>query len=593
MPPTRPRTDAELGFPKRSPVQWFSPPTLARSAAKVVLSAAFGEYLDKRELQQSLHDGLVASEKDVDEIWIDFVADSGDGFNPTYSVAWCVSQPTITPSNFNVALPRAQYLIFGGDQVYPYATPKEYDERFRGPFTAALPWTAADADRPHAPCPRVLAIPGNHDWYDGLTGFMRVFAQSGWLGGRERIQDRSYFALGLPGPYWLWGIDIGTDAYVDAPQIKYFKHAAEQMKSGDRLVLCTAKPSWVDLVDQPDAYRNLAFVERTLVPADVRTVLMLSGDQHHYARFEAANDAGNKRMKITAGGGGAFLAPTHKLDTCVDVPVVKGPGEAAIAAKDLETEPFDLKCRYPESSQSRRLTKRVMLLGALNPWFLTIPAVFYMLLYIVSVSAAHDDSLTMAEDPTHAVSIRDLSYLQIVTGGYSPATAVIFLIAWAVLGAFVILPKRLHRGLSGFYRATAGLVHALCHVGAQGAIAWVVAPLFGDIGDWRSLYLGAPTAAVLGAVIGSIIFAAFLGLVFTLFGWNATEAFSAFRYEGYKNFLRMHVTREAITLYPIGLDEICRSWDPDPDNEDAEASWLRPTNGTVTTRLIEGPLTLR
>lgn len=182
MPPSRPRTDADLGFPKRRPVGWFSPPTLARATAKVLLSAAFGEYLDKRELQHSLNEGLVASEKEADDLWLDFVSDTGDGFNPTYSVAWCVSQPTITPLDSDVALPRGHYLIFGGDEVYPYATPKEYDERFRGPYTAALPWTAPDPNRPHASCPRVLAIPGNHDWYDGLTGFMRMFAQPGWIG---------------------------------------------------------------------------------------------------------------------------------------------------------------------------------------------------------------------------------------------------------------------------------------------------------------------------------------------------------------------------------------------------------------------------
>ncbi len=165
----------------------------------------------------------------------------------------------------------------------------------------------------------MLAIPGNHDWYDGLTGFMRVFGQKRWIGGRQTGQHRSYFAVGLPHRHWLWGIDIQNDAYVDAAQIDYFQKAARFMESGDRLILCSAKPSWTD-VDEPDAYRNLEFVERQLVAKDVDTVLMISGDKHHYAHYSNIDDEGRQRAKLTSGGGGAFLSATHRLSEHVDVP---------------------------------------------------------------------------------------------------------------------------------------------------------------------------------------------------------------------------------------------------------------------------------
>ena len=100
------------------------------------------------------------------------------------------------------------------------AQPAEYENRFLGPFKAALPWTDADH-------PVMYAIPGNHDWYDGLTGFMRVFGQETWVGGRQTKQRRSYFAIGLPHRHWLWGIDIQNDAYVDSAQIAYFRRAGD------------------------------------------------------------------------------------------------------------------------------------------------------------------------------------------------------------------------------------------------------------------------------------------------------------------------------------------------------------------------------
>src|SRR5206468_3644310 len=100
----------------------------------------------------------------------------------------------------------------------------------------------------------------------------------------------------------------------------YFRDlAAEEVRPGDRLILCTAKPSWVHAGMIGDesytagltAQRNLEYFERTVIdPSGARALLTLSGDLHHYARY--ANQDG-ARMKITAGGGGAYLYPTHGL----------------------------------------------------------------------------------------------------------------------------------------------------------------------------------------------------------------------------------------------------------------------------------------
>ena len=80
---------------------------------------------------------------------------------------------------------------------------------------------------PHSDDPPALfAVPGNHDWYDGLTAFLRFFCQGGWVGGWKTEQRRSYFAVKLPQRWWLLGIDIQFDTYIDAPQIDYFRTVA-------------------------------------------------------------------------------------------------------------------------------------------------------------------------------------------------------------------------------------------------------------------------------------------------------------------------------------------------------------------------------
>jgi hypothetical protein len=94
---------------------------------------------------------------------------------------------------------------------------------------------------------------------------------------------------------------------------------------------------------------------------------------------------------------------------------------------------------------------------------------------------------------------------------------------------------------------------------------------------------------VFGAVVGSLIFAFFLWALFYVDNWNDTETFSAFRHTGYKNFLRMHVTKEEITVYAIGVEKISHRWDITKKQSD-EDSWLCPKNSPdIPMRLLEPP----
>jgi hypothetical protein len=196
--PPRPRNDAKLEFTRKKRVAWFSPGLLYRAGQRVLVSSAFGDFLDKRELQEATPVGVISHRVDRDEAWIDYVADTGDGFDATYSTAWLTAQRVLEVDGVDRALPRGSLLVLGGDEVYPSGDSGEYDNRFKGPYKASLPYVSADQ-------PALLAIPGNHDWYDGLTNFLRVFCQEKWIGGRRTLQSRSYFAVRLPQSWWLWG----------------------------------------------------------------------------------------------------------------------------------------------------------------------------------------------------------------------------------------------------------------------------------------------------------------------------------------------------------------------------------------------------
>ena len=92
----------------------------------------------------------------------------------------------------------------------------------------------------------------------------------------------------------------------------------------------------------------------------------------------------------------------------------------------------------------------------------------------------------------------------------------------------------------------------------------------------------------LGGVLGSIVFGGYLVVALGMLGWHANENFSASRYESYKNFLRIHVAADGITVYPIGIDQPCKRWRIDAAPPSPEDSYLAPVTPIVT-KLIEPP----
>jgi hypothetical protein len=140
-------------------------------------------------------------------------------------------------------------------------------------------------------------LPGNHDWYDGLTNFLKLFCQGRSLGNWHTQQKRSYFALQLPHGYWLWGIDVQLNADIDKPQQDYFAEIVEnEMNVGDKVLLCTAEPAWVyQSLDKKNLSNSrlqffinnyiLCEEEDSPLAKQLRLVAILTGYLHHYSRY--------------------------------------------------------------------------------------------------------------------------------------------------------------------------------------------------------------------------------------------------------------------------------------------------------------------
>ena len=204
-------------------VGWFEPRLLANAAIRAAISPVFGTYADARSTQATvdgfspesiarvaqryrIEPGECADENGA--IWIDYIADTADGFDATYAMASLVAADTLTVARRGGGpthtLPTGRLLILGGDQVYPYPSREEYQSRFVFPYEMAFSSPTL---------PRLaFVIPGNHDWYDGLNSFDFLFCQARYgIGDLSRIgniqfgQHRSYFAVRLPQNWWIWG----------------------------------------------------------------------------------------------------------------------------------------------------------------------------------------------------------------------------------------------------------------------------------------------------------------------------------------------------------------------------------------------------
>ncbi|MGH8867344.1 MAG: metallophosphoesterase [Actinomycetes bacterium] len=585
--PARPRdlSETELGFAPHRPVPWLSPGELVNAATKVVVSGLFGSYADKRELQGTFPDPLLACHPGAEELWLDFVADVGDGFDPTYTVAWLLAQDkldVLTPEGQTTTstLPPGSLLVMGGDEVYPTASTRLYEDRTKGPYKAALP------EAPGGGEPRtLLALPGNHDWYDGLTSFLRVFCQGGRIGGWQTTQPRSYFAVRLPQRWWLLGVDIALGGYVDAPQLAFFRDTVRPLlQAGDGVIVATGKPSWVETGEHdPDAFNTLDFLDRTVVQgtgAQVR--LWVSGDSHHYARYA---EAGGARQLVTCGIGGAYLSATHALPETLTVP----PPEARVRDRSAPVT-YHRVATYPDVATSRRLAKRVWGIPWRNPGFKRLCAGVQAALLLVLTGA-----LAWAEQsrPLDALQDAGLSEVLSLAGEVGLIGLVAAVAVGGVAGARMLSPGergRPHRPLGPM--VAPWLLVAVEVLVALVALAALVIVPYGDgtLGLFEALATLAVLAGAAG-LVGAQVFAGWL-LAFDHVPAYRGWIFSGQGIEDHKGFLRMHIGRDgALTLHPVVVDKICHDWRADPGAEPG-AAWVVPSGAVPAARLVEPPVVI-
>jgi hypothetical protein len=320
------------------------------------------------------------------EVWIDFVADTGDDHDVSLAVGSMLFSEYSLSGDEGRVLPRGDVLLFGGDTAYPAATTNELQRRL------LQPWNSLLRHKKERQRPRVLlGIPGNHDWYAGLDGFGRLFRKNVFdspvehtrnqerdspsidssprrvegflerhlhldelaeslnlaqeaieslgafvrgsqvkrlsrlvLAGYRAVQEASYWGLPLAPDVDLWGVDRQL-RNADFRQRVFFANRRASARP-DRILFVAPDPALA--FGEPND-PGVKLLEACRLSLDSDKLFYLTGDAHHYERLTT-----KQSIHVIAGGGGAFLHGTR---------ISSGSGTAPP------------ECVYPNKKESLRL----------------------------------------------------------------------------------------------------------------------------------------------------------------------------------------------------------------------------------------------
>lgn len=521
-------------------VDWYSPSQLARTGAQTLLSTLLGSMIDTRRiLQAESGEAIEVDYSDRDEFRLDYMADTGDGWNSTFSMAYLLMRPYLEVAGER--LERADAVILGGDEVYPAASRKAYYERLLSPVREAASALRLEREEfKRLPRTDLYMVPGNHDWYDSLGFLSRRFfgyrdgdsIQSREFGQFRTKQLRSYFALKLPHHWHVWALDIQLGQEIDNQQYVFFRNCANGIGSDDKIVLCSAEPSIVNGHEVGERLEfNINRVTRLAFDKGARVMVQLAGDTHNYQRYRIATetkvvDGGGRveypREHIVSGGGGAFLHPSHAFPKW----------------KERSIEPLKL---YPPPSASIGLSYRVLAFAFSHKSMSALIGALYLFLFW-GTGLGFQPLLFPIEHPSRFVLAAILLVGCIAFAGFDSAKT----IAW-------------------------GALHGAAHV-ALAYLCWswagrLAAALFGGPFDSVLLQSYVPPAAVFlsGAILGGTLFGVYLWLSLNILRLHHNEAFSALAWPHHKNFLRCVFDRQGnLTIHAVGVQRTASEKNPHP-----------------------------
>jgi hypothetical protein len=320
------------------PLSWMRPATLWASRNDVLAKHVYDPVdrarvswvrLARERAQRQGEDADFVTRRGAgDSASLLLLGDPGEGDDSQYAVV----PPLLSQAD------GAEFALICSDVIYPSGEIADYRSKFFRPYRAL--------DMP------VFAVPGNHDWYDGLHGFMAhmcgidtpqaplevgpgvrgkiarlLWRRSARPGDadledmrRARSGPRQQAAPPQPGPYWaidagplrIVGIDTGIVGSIDAEQAAWLRRVSY---GSDRpKLLLTGKPLYVNGRRVPGAIAGeQGTVDDIVRDPAARYVMAIGGDTHNYQRYPVTLPDGRVVQYVVSGGGGAYTHATHQI----------------------------------------------------------------------------------------------------------------------------------------------------------------------------------------------------------------------------------------------------------------------------------------
>lgn len=344
------------------PFSWINPAPLWRSRNDT-LARLFGDptNLMRRGWVGTLpgghHDFTIRDYAGRSEISVAVLGDTGEGDGSQYAVVpGLLKEDRATDFAFIVS-----------DVIYPAGGIDDYENKFYRPYQ----------DYPGP----IYAIPGNHDWYDSLTGFMfnfcgvlrraprvvgpgpvwkrllRVLLWRHAPKGQESVIERMqklrpapeqrkhqpgpYLAIDA-GPVLLVGIDTGIIGDIDRDQGEWLRRVSST--SPKPKILLTGKPLYVNGEHHPGPIEGGGTVDDIVRDPAHNYIAAIGGDIHNYQRYPVTLEDGRTLLYLVSGGGGAFMHATHKIPN-IDDSGLRGVTEAGFRCYPLRGDSLSIFSR--------------------------------------------------------------------------------------------------------------------------------------------------------------------------------------------------------------------------------------------------------
>ncbi|OUC87342.1 metallophosphoesterase family protein [Streptosporangium minutum] len=315
--------------PSKESFTWLSPRTVWKSRNEV-LAGLFGDpsgQVRARWTASQRERGVDPSFRIPMDVGPEFsflvLGDTGEGD---------ASQYAVIPGLLKLGADTS-FAVIASDVIYPTGSGNEYEDKFFRPYK--------DYRAP------IYAVPGNHDWYDGLGGFMRVFCDApalkaerqgfrltpsglrGLLWRKPEKIDEARLARARehrslpeqravqPAPYWAMetpgllvvGVDTGIHSTLDREQARWLREVSRDPRPK---VLITGKPIYTRNEYKPSKLEDGGTIDDIVADPAHNYVAAIGGDVHNYQRFPIR--AGGRTIQyIVAGGSGAFMHATHTI----------------------------------------------------------------------------------------------------------------------------------------------------------------------------------------------------------------------------------------------------------------------------------------